>query len=208
MTNTRSENFLPSTWEGWDAWHFLREHGYTKGEISALLKELAEVIDGSYEVLPELGISVSIFPGEDDHKSPASRDITSYVLDHLIPRLGEYRPLADLIAALVFLDFIALLLLHADRIADTTAIDRAHDVLNRNGKPYAEQVNTWLRQRRAGYESGKSRKETNAERNRDIRAEAESFRKDGKPAHEIASVLAQRSGLSSRQIRRILNKQT
>ena len=85
MTNTRSEDFLPSTPESWDAWHYLRGHGYTEAKIAAQLKKLGAVIGGSFEDLPELGIAVSIFPGEDDRKPPASRDITSYVLDHLVP---------------------------------------------------------------------------------------------------------------------------
>jgi hypothetical protein len=160
----------------------------------------------------KLGWSVSQYPGEDDGPEPPSRDITSYVIEHLLPHTlnisGRPRnqPLHDLAKQLKPEEFAAVLVLCADRIGDTGGVKRAGDLIVKPSHPSLEPLRTLQRRRGGGLGRAEIQKEELRQLYEDIQQAYLKLMSDGRPKHQIASILAARFGRSPTQIRRILKK--
>jgi hypothetical protein len=199
-------SFWPGAPEALDAGYFLYEHGFTEHNISARLDQLKRCVESSLLDVPELGVQVSRFPGEDDYDLPKT-DIATYILDHLLPLGRRCCCLGNLITELRDPKiFLALLVIHSDRIGDEPAVVCANRALANDGYPYAEHIGAWLRRTRGGRQAGLDRRQKAAPMHDEIRRHAERLRSAGKPDREIAGILANIYGRGDRQIRRILQR--
>ena len=89
-------------------------------QIELWIALLEEAVAASRYTIGELGLDCSVYPGEDEGQTPASRNIVSYMLDHVLPHstdpgwakvFGKNRPLHKRVSDLKPLHFIALLTL-------------------------------------------------------------------------------------------------
>jgi hypothetical protein len=186
-------------------------------KIESWIARLEEAIAESRFTIEEVGMDSSVYPGEDEGETPASQNIVSYMLDHILRHstdpnwvkpFGKNWPLHRLVSDLKPLQFIALLTLFADRKGDEDGVVRGAEILNADGWPYLETLLAVSRRAAAGRQSAEQRREDIADRNRKIRARADELKNSGVPKREIAGRLAQRSSdgesLSAHQIRLIL----
>ncbi len=183
--------------------------------VSQRVDRLEAAVQNSFIEISDLGLSVSQYPGEDDGHNAPSQDTTRYVLDHLLPHAlnpkqtkiyGRNQLLVDLLNELEPEEFVAVVLLYADRVGDAEGVRRAHDILVINPAPYVELIGAYRRRRKGGQGKRENIAQVLAERDAKIRKEAGTLRAAGRPKNEIASVLAERHGFSPQHIRRILKK--
>ncbi len=190
---------------------------FQEAEIDTLLKRLADAIASTRMPIDDLGMDVSIYPGEDDGVIAPPRDIVNYVLDHvwrfttdaeLSRAHGPCEGMLELVKETEPGEFIALLTLYADTIGDSEGVQRGAFLLETGCVPYREQLQAYKRRVAGGKSRGANQSVENAERNAKIQATANALLRDGKPGHEITHILAKRFKLSPRQIRRIALKKT
>jgi len=202
MPSRTSQN----VWEDFAAEHALKR--FDGGARNELVDRLEAAVQSSRVYCKPLGLHHSRYPGEDDGLGAQSESVTLYILDHLLRYTldrelakiyGKHECLLDLIKELEAEEFLGVVLLYANRVGD-------HDIFVINPTPYLELLRTYRRRRKGGLGKGESIRQVLAERDAKIREKADTFRAAGRPKYEIASVLAERHGISPQHIRRILKK--
>ena len=180
-----------------------------------LVDRMEAAVQSSLIEIDALGLSVSQYPGEDDGHEPPSRDITSYVFEHLLPHTLNIPPkkgrprikgLLDLAKELKPDEFAAVLLLYADRIGDTAAVRRAVDLITKPTHPSLEPLRSLQRRRSGGRGRAESLKPDLRQRNDDIRKDYRRLLASGQSKREIPGILAVKYKPSARQIRRIIKE--
>ena len=182
-----------------------------------LVGRMETAVRSSFIENDDLGLSVSQYPGEDDGDEPPSRDTASYVIEHLLPHTfgtsadkgrGRNEGLLALSKELEPHEFVAVLLLYADRIGDTAAVRRAHDLIIKPTHPALELLHSYRRRLKGGYGRASALNKDLSPRDNAIRERAERLRASGRPEREIVGIITQLTsltdGLGPRQIRRIL----
>ncbi len=208
--------FVENAWDVWFAEGKLDHLG--REAIEQFVDRLGAAIESSRvhsHYSRKAGVVHSRYPGEDDGYDPPSRDITSYVFEHLLPytlniSLGKERRrnegLLGLIKELKPDEFAAVLLLYADRVGDTAAVRRAHELISRPARPSLEPLHVYRRRRAGGHGRRESLKEDLTQRNNDIREDYKRLLASGRSKREIPGIIAKTRRLSEKQIRRIVNE--
>jgi hypothetical protein len=149
-----------------------------------------------------------------------SRDVASFIFDHLLPRMmGRNRPnrggrrhkVLDLVIALEPDQFVALVIVYADRICDRDGVNRAFDIFSSASSFHRQHLEAYRKSSEGGHTAanpskGKRATERAARVVRDqrIRERRDELRKSGKPERNIASILAKQFELTPTRIRTIL----
>ena len=142
-----------------------------------------------------------------------SKDVTSFIFDHLLPRMmGQKRPggrgkkhkILDLVGALESDQFFGLVFLYAQRIDDPVGASRAFDILITPSHFYRQQLKAYRNSLVGGREKAARAKAPLRERDQKILKRRDELLAEGKTKHNIASILGKEFGRTSTRIRQIL----
>ncbi len=142
-----------------------------------------------------------------------SGDVASFIFDHLLPLMmdrsrrdlprGKHKIL-DLVAALEPDQFVALVIVYADRVGDRDGVSRAFDIFTTSSSVHRQQLEAYRNSSEAGKKTANRSKGKLAARDQRIHERAVKLGKSGRPERNIASILAKQFELTPTRIRTIL----
>ena len=142
-----------------------------------------------------------------------SKDVTSFILDHLLPQLmdgqrSKERPkthrILDLIVALEPDQFVGLVQLYAHRIGDRDGVNRAYDIQLLPSSFYLQRLKAYRDSHVGGRERAARAKPGLRVRNQDILKRRDELLAKGKTKRDIAGILGKDFKLTDTRIRQIL----
>jgi hypothetical protein len=142
-----------------------------------------------------------------------SKDVTSFILDHLLPQLmdgqrSKDRPkthkILDLVVALEPDQFVALVQLYAHRIGDRKGVSRALDILSAPSSFHRQHLKAYRDSYVGGRERAARAKAALRERDQKILKRRDELLAEGKTKHNIASILGKEFERTATRIRQIL----
>ncbi len=142
-----------------------------------------------------------------------SKDVTSFILDHLLPQLmdgqrSKDRPkthkILDLVVALEPDQFVALVQLYAHRIGDRDGVNRAYDILLAPSSFYRQRLKAYQDSHVGGRERAARAKAGHKERKQQILKRRDKLLANGIAERNIAGILGGKYTLTPTRIRQIL----
>jgi hypothetical protein len=140
-------------------------------------------------------------------------DVASFIFNHLLPLMmdrsrrdlprGKHKIL-DLVAALEPDQFVALVIVYADRVGDRDGVSRAFDIFTTSSSVHRQQLEAYRKSSEGGKKTANRSKGKLAARDQRIRERAVKLGKSGRPERNIASILAKQFELTPTRIRTIL----
>jgi hypothetical protein len=150
----------------------------------------------------------------------SSRDVASFIFDHLLPRMmGRNRPnrggrrhkVLDLVIALEPDQFVALVIVYADRIGDRDGVNRAFDIFSSASSFHRQHLKAHRKSSEGGHNAANPSKGERATEHADravrdqrIRERRDELLKSSTPERNIASLLAKQFELTPTRIRAII----
>ena len=181
--------------------------------VDRLIEELDEAIASDFHRWQENDSRLARERPQIKETLSKSKDVASFIFNHLLPLMmdrsrrdlprGKHKIL-DLVAALEPDQFVALVIVYADRVGDRDGVSRAFDIFTTSSSVHRQQLEAYRNSSKGGHQKAFRSKAERVARDLRIREQAVKLRESGKPEHNLASILSKRFKLTPRTIRTIL----